>query len=141
MNEPIYNKIYKTNKSQVCLKNTPGIINMLCNLSPPKLIPLINLIQTKNKCSGTDIIKIPDFMIDNIFVTFQQNITIPIGTNCVMFLETCFFFYEAVFLRRKEMSLHYPLTLLSATKMIFSHQIIENLTTILYDITDATIFR
>ena len=67
------------------------------------------------KFSETDIIKMLDFLIDNIFVTFggrvfQQTVGIPMGTNCAPLLADLFlYYYEADFmqelLRKKDKKL------------------------------------
>ena len=51
--------------------------------------------SNKQKISNSDNIKMLDFLIDNIFVTFggrvfQRTIGISMGTNCALFLSTCF---------------------------------------------------
>ena len=67
------------------------------------------------KFSETDIIKMLDFLIDNIFATFggrvfQQTVGIPMGTNCAPLLADLFlYYYEADFmqelLRKKDKKL------------------------------------
>ena len=54
--------------------------------------------DSNKKISETDIIKMLDILIDNIFVTFegrvfQQTVGIPMGTNCVPFLADLFLYY------------------------------------------------
>ena len=71
--------------------------------------------DSNKKFSETDIIKMLDFLIDNIFVTFggrvsQQTVGIPMGTNCAPFLAELFlYYYEADFiqelLRKKDKKL------------------------------------
>ena len=71
--------------------------------------------KSTNTLSKTDIIKMLDFLIDNIFVTFggcvfQQTVGIPMGTNCAPLLADLFlYYYEADFmqelLRKKDKKL------------------------------------
>ena len=71
--------------------------------------------DSNKKFSETDIIKMLDFLIDNIFVTFggrvfQQTVGIPMGTNCAPLLADLFlYYYEAEFiqelLRKKDKKL------------------------------------
>ena len=57
--------------------------------------------DSKNKYSDDDIIKMLEFLIDNIFVVFagkvfQQRVGIPMGTNCAPLLADIFLYsYEA----------------------------------------------
>ena len=44
--------------------------------------------DSKNKYSKDDIIKMLEFLFDNIF--FQQTVGIPIGTNCYLFSRKSF---------------------------------------------------
>ena len=59
--------------------------------------------DSKNKYSEDDIIKILEFLVDNIFVVFagkvfQQIVGIPMGTNCAPLLVDIFLYsYEAEF--------------------------------------------
>ena len=51
--------------------------------------------DSKNKCSEDDIIKMLEFLVDNLFVVFagkvfQQTVGIPIGTNCAPLLADIF---------------------------------------------------
>ena len=61
--------------------------------------------DSKNKYSEDDIIKMLEFLIDNIFVVFagnvsQQIIGIPMGTNCAPLLADIFLYsYEAEFIQ------------------------------------------
>ena len=61
--------------------------------------------DSKNKYSEDDIIKMLEFLIDNIFVVFpgkvfQQIVGIPIGTNCAPLLTDIFLYsYEAEFIQ------------------------------------------
>ena len=53
--------------------------------------------DSNKKFSETDIIKMFDFLIDNIFVTFggrvfQQTVGIPMGTNCAPLLSELFLY-------------------------------------------------
>ena len=57
--------------------------------------------DSKIKYSGDDIIKMLEFLVDNIFVIFdgqvlQQTVGIPMGTNCAPLLADIF----CVFIRR-----------------------------------------
>ena len=60
--------------------------------------------DSKNKYSEDDIIKILEFLVDNIFVVFagkvfQQTLCIPMGTNCAPLLADIFLYsYEADFI-------------------------------------------
>ena len=59
----------------------------------------------KNKYSGHDIIKMLEFLVDNIFVVFagkvfQQIVGIPMGTNCAPLLADIFLYsYETEFIQ------------------------------------------
>ena len=74
-----------------------------------------NHFDSNKKFSETDIIKMLDILIDNIFATFggrvfQQTIGIQIGTNCAPLLADLFlYYYEASFmqelLRKKDKKL------------------------------------
>ena len=61
--------------------------------------------DSKNKNSEDDIIKILEFLVDNIFVVcagkvFQQIVGIPMGTNCAPLLADIFLYsYEAEFIQ------------------------------------------
>ena len=61
--------------------------------------------DSKNKYSEDDIIKMLEFLIDNIFVVFavkvfQQTVGIPMGTNCAPLLADIFLYsYEAEFIQ------------------------------------------
>ena len=61
--------------------------------------------DSKNKCTEEDIIKMLEFLVDNIFVVFagkvfQQIIGIPMGTNCAPLLADIFLYsYEAEFIQ------------------------------------------
>ena len=61
--------------------------------------------DSKNKYSEDDIIKMLEFLVDNIFVVFagkvfQQTVGIPMGTNCVPLLADIFLYsYEADFIQ------------------------------------------
>ena len=51
--------------------------------------------DSKNKYSEDYIIKMLEFLVDNIFVVFsgkvfKQTVGIPMGTNCALFLPTIF---------------------------------------------------
>ena len=51
--------------------------------------------DSKSKYSEDDIIKMLEFLVDNIFVVFagkvfQQTVGIPMGTNCALFSPTFF---------------------------------------------------
>ena len=51
---------------------------------------------SKNKYTEEDIIKMLEFLVDNIFVVFagkvfQQIIGLPMGTNCAPLLPTYFY--------------------------------------------------
>ena len=60
--------------------------------------------DSKNKYSEDDIIKMLEFLVDNIFVVFagkvfQQTVGIPMGTNCAPLLVDIFLYsYEADFI-------------------------------------------
>ena len=60
--------------------------------------------DSNKKISETNIIKMLDFFIHNIFVTFggrvfQQTVGIPMGTNCAPLLVDLFlYYYEADFI-------------------------------------------
>ena len=62
-----------------------------------------NYTYSKNKYTETDIVKMLEFLIDNIFVEFggfmfQQTVGIPMGTNCAPLLADPFLYlYEAEF--------------------------------------------
>ena len=62
-------------------------------------------IDSPNKYSETDIIRLVEFLIDNIYVEFGghvylQTVDIPMGTNCATLVDDCFFFsYEADFVQ------------------------------------------
>ena len=64
-----------------------------------------NTSNAKNKYTEDDIVRILDFLIDNIFVEcggviFQQVIGIPMGTNCAPLLADLFLYsYEAEFIQ------------------------------------------
>ena len=57
--------------------------------------------DSKNKYTEEDIVKMLEFLVDNIFVVFagkvfQQIIGIPMGANCVPLLTDIFLYsYEA----------------------------------------------
>ena len=61
--------------------------------------------DSKNKFSEYDIIKMLEFLVDNIFVVFaekvvQQTVGIPIGTNCAPLLADIFLYsHEAEFIQ------------------------------------------
>ena len=61
--------------------------------------------DSKSKYSEDDIIKMLDFLVDNIFVVFagkvfQQTVGIPMGTNCAPLLADIFLYsYEADFIQ------------------------------------------
>ena len=61
--------------------------------------------DSKHKYSENDIIKMLEFLVDNIFVVFagkvfQQIVGIPMGTNCAPFLADIFLYsYEAEFIQ------------------------------------------
>ena len=61
--------------------------------------------DSKNKYTEEDIIKMLEFLVDNIFVVFagnvfQQIIGIPKGTNCAPLLADIFLYsYEAEFIQ------------------------------------------
>ena len=61
--------------------------------------------DSKNKYTEEDIIKMLEFLVDNIFVVFvgkvfQQIIGIPMGTNCAPLLADIFLYpYEAEFIQ------------------------------------------
>ena len=61
--------------------------------------------DSKNKYSEDDIIKMQEFLVDNVFVifagkVFQQIIGIPMGTNCAPLLANIFLYsYEAEFIQ------------------------------------------
>ena len=61
--------------------------------------------DSKNKYSEDDIIKMLEFLVDNIFVVFagevfQQTVGIQIGTNCATLLADIFLYsYEADFIQ------------------------------------------
>ena len=63
-----------------------------------------NTSNAKNKYTEDDIVRMLDFLIDNIFVEcggviFQQVIRIPMGTNCAPLLADLFLYsYEAEFI-------------------------------------------
>ena len=60
--------------------------------------------DSKSKYSEDDIIKMLEFLVDNIFVVFagkvfQQTVGIPMGTNCAPLLADIFLYsYEADFI-------------------------------------------
>ena len=61
--------------------------------------------DSKTKYSEDDIIKMLEFLVDNMFVVFagkvfQQTVGIPIGTNCAPLLADIFLYsYEADFIQ------------------------------------------
>ena len=61
--------------------------------------------DSKNKYSEDDIIKMLEFLVNNIFVVFsekvfQQTVGIPMGTNCAPLLADIFLYsYEADFIQ------------------------------------------
>ena len=58
--------------------------------------------DSKHKYSEDDIIKMLEFLVDNIFAgkVFQQIVGIPIGTNCAPLLADIFLYlYEAEFIQ------------------------------------------
>ena len=61
--------------------------------------------DSANKYTEVDIVKMLDFLIDNIFVVFggqvyQQTVGIPMGTNCAPLLADLYLFsYEAAFIQ------------------------------------------
>ena len=61
--------------------------------------------DSKHKYSKDDIIKMLEFLVDNIFVVFagkvfQQTVGIPMGTNCAPLLADIFLYsYEADFIQ------------------------------------------
>ena len=65
---------------------------------------LKNTSNVKNKYTEGDIVRMIDFLIDNIFVEcggviFQQIIGIPMATNCAPLLADLFLYsYEAEFI-------------------------------------------
>ena len=87
--------------------------------------------DSNKKFSETDIIKMLDFLIDNIFVTFrgrvfQQTVGIPMGTNCAPLLADLFLYcYEADFIQEllmkkdKKLAISFNFTL--RYEMMFSH--------------------
>ena len=64
-----------------------------------------NTSNAKNKYTENDIIRMLEFLIDNIFVEcggviFQQIIGIPMGTNCAPLLADLFLYsYETEFIQ------------------------------------------
>ena len=60
--------------------------------------------DSQNKCTEDDIIKMLEFLVDNIFVdfrgkVFQLIVGIPMGTNCAPLLADIFLYsYEAEFI-------------------------------------------
>ena len=60
---------------------------------------------SRNKYSEDDIIKMLEFLVDNIFVVFagkvfQQTVGIQMGTNCAPLLVAFFLYsFEAVFIQ------------------------------------------
>ena len=61
--------------------------------------------DSKNKYTEEDIIKMLEFLVDNMFVVFagkvfEQIIGIPMGTNCASLLADIFLYsYEAEFIQ------------------------------------------
>ena len=61
--------------------------------------------DSKNKYSEDDIIKMLEFLVDNMFVVFvgkvsKQIVGIPMGTNCVPLLADIFLYsYEAEYIQ------------------------------------------
>ena len=61
--------------------------------------------DSKSKYTEDDIIKILEFLVENIFVhfagkVFQQIVSIPLGTNCALLLADIFLYsYEAEFIQ------------------------------------------
>ena len=61
--------------------------------------------DSKSKYSEDDIVKMLEFLVDNIFVVFagkvfQQTVGIPMGTNCAPLLADIFLYsYEADFIQ------------------------------------------
>ena len=61
--------------------------------------------DSKHKYSEDDVIKMLEFLVDNIFVVFvgkvfQQTVGIPMGTNCAPLLANIFLYlYEAEFIQ------------------------------------------
>ena len=60
--------------------------------------------DSKNKYSEDDIIKMLEFLVDNIFVVFagkvfQQTVGIPMSTNCAPLLDIILYSYEADFIQ------------------------------------------
>ena len=64
-----------------------------------------NHTDSNNKYSEVDIVRMLDFLIDNVFVefggqVFQQTVGIPMGTNCAPLLADLFLYsYEAAFIQ------------------------------------------
>ena len=62
--------------------------------------------DSDKKFSENDIIRMLEFLIDNIFVMFggqlfQQTVGIPMGTNCAPLLDDLFLYsYEAEFIQK-----------------------------------------
>ena len=57
--------------------------------------------DAKNKYTEEDIIKMLEFLVDNIFVVFagkvfQQLVGIPMGTNCALLLADIFLYSRNV---------------------------------------------
>ena len=80
------------------------------------------LSDSKSKYTEEDIIKMFEFLVDNIFVVFagkvfQQTIGIPMGTNCAPLLPDIFLYsYEAKFIQsllatgKKRLASHFNFT-------------------------------
>ena len=66
-------------------------------------------IDSKKKYLESDVVKMFEFLLDNIFVkltdVYQQTIRNPIGTNCAPILVDLFLYsYEAIFYQLKKNS-------------------------------------
>ena len=56
--------------------------------------------RTFNKYSEDDIIKMLEFLAENIFVVFQHSVRIPMGINCAPLISDIFLYpYEAEFIQ------------------------------------------
>ena len=60
----------------------------------------ITLTALQSSLRLTDIVEMLEFLIDNIFVVFQQTIGMLMGTNCALILPAPFLYsYEAEFIQ------------------------------------------
>ena len=95
--------------------------------------------DAKNKYTEEDIIKMLEFLVDNIFVVFagkvfQQIVGIPMGTNCAPLLADIFLYsYEAEFIQsllsvgKKRLASQFNSTYILKQKSLATHHRYEQI--------------